>query len=208
MTDTQQSTLTLTQLGWRPFYQQQIDQEQWEYPVARVIAQYRNRLKLLSEAGQMWLDISPNMPAITVGDWLLLTPERQFDRLYNEVFGDLDQRLTRILRAVGTATREAGILPSSFNYTAADDQGTGFIRFGIRFSVDAEYNQIRRMLAALQSSPEFLVVTNLSLTGDEDPVSRELAISVNISTFLAEADAGQLRRLTGGIARAAEISDG
>lgn len=134
--------------------------------------------------------------------------ERQFDRLYNEVFGDLDQRLTRILRAVGTATRDAGILPSSFNYTAADDQGTGFIRFGIRFSVDAEYNQIRRMLAALQSSPEFLVVNNLSLTGDEDPVSRELAISVNISTFLAEADAGQLRRLTGGIARAAEISDG
>jgi len=68
--------------------------------------------------------------------------------------------------------------------------------------------QIRRMLAALQSSPEFLVVDNLNLTGDEDPVSRELAISVNISTFLAEADAGQLRRLTGGITSAAEVSDG
>jgi len=39
-------------------------------------------------------------------------------------------------------------------------------------------------------------------------VSRELAISVNISTFLAEADASQLRRLTGGISRAAETTDG
>ena len=132
----------------------------------------------------------------------------QFDLLYNDVFGDLDQRLTRILRAVGTATREAGMLPSSFNYTAGDDKETGFIRFGIRFSVDAEYIQIRRMLAALQSSPEFLVVENLNLTGDEDPVSRELAISVNISTFLAEADAGQLRRLTGGIQKTAENIDG
>ena len=65
--------------------------------------------------------------------------DRQFDLLYNGVFGDLDKRLTRILRAVGTATREAGILPSSFRYTAADDQETRFIRFGIQFSVDAEY---------------------------------------------------------------------
>ena len=134
--------------------------------------------------------------------------DSQFDLLYNDVFGDLDQRLTRILRAVGSATREAGMLPSSFNYTAADDQTTGFIRFGVRFSVDAEYIQIRRMLAALQSSPEFLVVENLNLSGDEDPVSSELAISVNIATFLAEADAGQLRRLTGGITSAAEITDG
>ena len=134
--------------------------------------------------------------------------DSQFDMLYNDVFGDLDQRLTRILRAVGSATREAGMLPSSFNYTAADDRKTGFIRFGVRFSVDAEYIQIRRMLAALQSSPEFLVVENLNLSGDEDPVSRELAISVSIATFLAEADAGQLRRLTGGITSAAETTDG
>ena len=134
--------------------------------------------------------------------------DRQFDLLYNDVFGDLDQRLTRILRAVGSATREAGILPGTFSYTATDDQVTGFIRFGVRFSVDAEYVQIRKMLAALQSSPEFLVVENLNLSGDEDPVSRELSISVNISTFLAEADASQLRRLTGGIEKSAESSDG
>lgn len=134
--------------------------------------------------------------------------DRQFAVLYNDVFGNLDQRLTRILRAVGTATREAGVLPSSFNYSADDDQETGFIRFGIRFSVDAEYRQIRQMLAALQSSPEFLVVEDLNLTGDEDPVSRELSISVNISTFLAEADAAQLRRLTGGISGAAEKTNG
>jgi hypothetical protein len=133
---------------------------------------------------------------------------RQFEVLYNDVFGDLDQRLTRILRAVGSATREAGILPGSFGYTAKEDTATGFIRFGVRFSVDAEFNQIRRMLAALQSSPEFLVVEGLNLSGAEDPVSRELAISVNIATFLAEADAGQLRRLTGGITKPAESTDG
>lgn len=134
--------------------------------------------------------------------------DSQFEMLYNEVFGDLDQRLTRILRAVGSATREAGLLPGTFNYTAGDDKETGYIRFGVRFSVQGEYSQIRRMLAALQSSPEFLVVEGLNLSGDEGPVSRELAISVNIATFLAEADASQLRRLTGGIQKTAENTDG
>jgi Tfp pilus assembly protein PilO len=132
----------------------------------------------------------------------------QFDLLYNETFGDLDERLTRILRAVGSATREAGLLPDTFTYSAKEEQQTGYIRFGVRFSVQAEYRQIREMLTALQASPEFLVVENLNLTGDEDPIKRELAISVNISTFLAEADQAQLRRLTGGITEAAESVDG
>ena len=168
-------------------------------------AQIRNQIEELEQE----IALLERMQLATASDRESIEEiDRQFDLLYNDVFGDLDQRLTRILRAVGTATREAGILPSSFSYSAADDQATGFIRFGIQFSVDAEYMQIRRMLAALQSSPEFLVVDTLNLAGDEDPVSRKLAISVHISTFLAEADAGQLRRLTGGIVNAAENSDG
>ena len=41
-------------------------------------------------------------------------------------------RLTRILRAVGSATREAGMLPQFVQlHGGSDDQTTGFIRFGI-----------------------------------------------------------------------------
>jgi len=134
--------------------------------------------------------------------------ERQFSLLYADVFGDLNDRLTDILRAVGSATRNAGLLPDSFNYSANDDRGTGFIRFGVQYSVVGEYRQIRQMLAELQVSPEFLVVENLSLSGDEDPVSRELSMTVSVATYLAEADAQQLRRLTGGIAGPAGGDDG
>ena len=81
MSDSIANTLKLDQLGWRPFFQQQISLEQWEYPVVRVIAQYRNRLEVLGEAGKSALDLLPSMPAITVGDWLLLTPKGQFCRL-------------------------------------------------------------------------------------------------------------------------------
>lgn len=64
------------------------------------------------------------------------------------------------------------------------------------------------MLAELQSSPEFLLVEGLSLSGDDDPVLQELKISVRIATFLVEADPQQLRRLTAGISGAAEGGDG
>ena len=125
--------------------------------------------------------------------------DQQFAYLYSEVFGSLEDRLTRILRAVGSATRSSGLLPGSYSYSANEDRSTGFIRFGVRFAVEGEYQQIREMLAELQSRPEFLIVENLGLSGDEDPVRQELSINVSIATFLTEADAEQLRRLTGGI---------
>ena len=134
--------------------------------------------------------------------------EGQFSQLYGEVFGNLDERLTGILRSVGSATRNAGLLPDSYAYSARDEKRTGFIRFSIGFSVRGEYQQIRQMLAELQGSPEFLVVENLSFSGDADPVSRELDMSVQIATFLSEADERQLRRLTGGIVGASESDDG
>jgi Tfp pilus assembly protein PilO len=125
--------------------------------------------------------------------------ERQFATLHGEVFQSLDERLTDILRAVGSATRDAGLLPGNYAYTAAEDRGTGFIRFGIQFSVEGQYRQIRQMLAALQESPEFLLVEGISLAGEEAPVSQQLRISVRLATFLVDADPEQLRRLTGGI---------
>ena len=81
MTSSDHDNLTLAQLGWRPFFQQQIGLEQWDFPVARVIAQHRSRLELLGEAGVLDLDLLPGMPPITVGDWLVLTPEGRFHSL-------------------------------------------------------------------------------------------------------------------------------
>jgi len=81
MTKTERAPLTLAELGWRPFFQQQLSLEEWNCPVGRVIAQHRNRLGLLLETGETSLSLRPGMPVITVGDWLLLTPDGRFERL-------------------------------------------------------------------------------------------------------------------------------
>jgi Tfp pilus assembly protein PilO len=133
--------------------------------------------------------------------------QASFQHLNDEVFADLDLRLTRILRAVGSATRDAGLLPGAYSYSAKEAKELGYVRFGIGFQVVGEYAQIRSMLASLQASPEFLIVDGLSLAKDEDPASRALDIGVRISTYLDAVDPDRLRRLTGGIA-AAEAEGG
>lgn len=71
----------LARLGWRPFFQQQLGLDEWEYPVVRVSAQHRNRLQLLGQMGTTVLDLASRMPPLVVGDWLLLNPGGQFERL-------------------------------------------------------------------------------------------------------------------------------
>ncbi len=132
----------------------------------------------------------------------------QFRHLYDEVFGSLDSRLVAIMRAVGEAAGQAGLRPERYGYSAQRDRALGQIRFTVAFSVDGEYGQVRKLLAGLQSSDEFLIVDDLSFGGDEFAATRKLGIRLRVSTYLSEADEDQLRRLTGGLESAEVGSDG
>ncbi|MFC3092761.1 ribosome small subunit-dependent GTPase A [Alteromonas sediminis] len=72
----------LATFGWRPFFQQQLSLDEWEtaQPV-RVTAQHKSRLVVTSDQGTQTLPITPAMPAITVGDWLLLDDLGTFVRI-------------------------------------------------------------------------------------------------------------------------------
>ncbi|MBR9729537.1 ribosome small subunit-dependent GTPase A [Shewanella intestini] len=75
-------TYSLTELGWRPFFQQQLTLAEWESgTLARVVTQHRNQLHLLSDSGELILSINANMPNICVGDWLLIDSQHRFVRL-------------------------------------------------------------------------------------------------------------------------------
>ncbi len=72
----------LARLGWQPYFQQQLHSDGWEHCVpARVISQERSVLSVTGEGFDCALPILPSMPAMTVGDWVLLDAERRFRRL-------------------------------------------------------------------------------------------------------------------------------
>ncbi len=122
--------------------------------------------------------------------------DAEVKRLHNEVFGRLDDRLTNILIAAGSAARDSGLNVGRYSYSWSEEKTLDLHRFEIKFDVVGEYGQVRRLLAALQASPEFLVVDNLTLAGDELATSRELRISVRLATYLAEGDPRRLERST------------
>jgi len=117
------------------------------------------------------------------------------ERIDGELFGKLDDRMTEVLREVGLASKGAGLLPAGFSYREAVNSKTGGVRFGIGFSVEGTYEQIRTLLVSLQASPQFLIIDSISFKGEEDARSQILSIQLQVSTYLAEAELGKLRAL-------------
>jgi len=73
---------SLLQLGWKAFFQQQLSlDELTSGVVARVVIQQRSELILLTEQGECKLAVTPSLPPVTVGDWLLLDNDAKFIRL-------------------------------------------------------------------------------------------------------------------------------
>jgi len=71
----------LSQLGWKPFFQQQLSLEELaDYQPVRVAVQHRSKYELYSEEGRKILQASSNQPSLVVGDWVLLDREGGFYR--------------------------------------------------------------------------------------------------------------------------------
>jgi len=116
-------------------------------------------------------------------------------QVYEQIFGKLDERLTAVMRAVGSAARDAGMLPKSFGYSVNEDKNNGSTRFIVSFSVEGSYDQVRRLLSSLQNSPQFLIIDSISFKGENDARSRNLAIRLTVSTFLSHTDPSALNKI-------------
>lgn len=80
------SQYSLIQLGWQPFFQQQLSLDEWQdLLVARVVEQQRSELHLLTEQGSLIEPITSSMPPMTVGDWILIDHQQHFIRLLDRL---------------------------------------------------------------------------------------------------------------------------
>ncbi len=75
-------TTTLAELGWQHFFQQQLSLEEWdEAHPARIVEHHRSEIVVVGEEGELKLSLLASMPALVVGDWVLLNDEQHFVRL-------------------------------------------------------------------------------------------------------------------------------
>jgi ribosome biogenesis GTPase len=74
--------LSLNQLGWQPFFQQQLNLDEYEQnTIARVIAHHRSEYIVRTERETLNLPVKSSMPVMVIGDWFLLDEQNQFVRL-------------------------------------------------------------------------------------------------------------------------------
>ncbi|MRI35130.1 ribosome small subunit-dependent GTPase A [Endozoicomonas sp. OPT23] len=134
-TDLSLSHFSLQQMGWRPFFQQQLTLDEWEatHP-AKVMAVHRSILEVSTEAGELSIPVHHSMPSITVGDWLLLNEDNSFHRL-------LERSSLFVRKAAGSKVNEqliAANLDSVFIVSSMND--------------DFNLSRIERYLAATKEA--------------------------------------------------------
>lgn len=110
--------ISLFNLGWQTFFQQQVSLEEWETTLpARIIEQHRSELTLLSEQGEITLPMTASLPEMVVGDWLLLNLERQFHRLL-ERKSDFSRKAagTKVARQLISTNVSTAFIVTSVNH--------------------------------------------------------------------------------------------
>lgn len=76
------SLLSLSQMGWNAFFQQQLTLEQFEaFTLARVSAQHRAHVDIMTEQSlSTSLPMTSQMASLVVGDWILINAKGLFEQ--------------------------------------------------------------------------------------------------------------------------------
>ncbi len=79
-------SISLLQLGWSPFFQQQLSLEEWDsHDVGRVVGHHRSNLNVMTEHGKTTLPLTSGMRLLTIGDWVLLDRDGRFHRALDRI---------------------------------------------------------------------------------------------------------------------------
>jgi hypothetical protein len=104
-------------------------------------------------------------------------------------------RLVPFLSDLVKRVHEAGLNPERLSYSAHREEKSGLVYFVAAFGVKGSYEQLRRCVFLLESSPQFVLVDQLNLRGDENASSLDVGIQLAVGTYFADLDERLMREL-------------
>lgn len=144
---------TLMQLGWKPFFGQQLSIEEYsELQLGRIVEQHRDKLVVLSEQGPQRLTMSANNERVCVGDWVLF---------------DKENRLIRVLERQSIFQRKA---PGSKVTTQLIAANVDSLMIVCSLNNDFNLNRIERYLAIAKEAQvePIVILTKADQCNDAD----------------------------------------
>jgi len=151
--------LTLANLGWQPFFQQQLSLQEWEeFVPARIVEQHRSEMEIATSSGHAILAVLPSMPALTVGDWILLDE-------HGTLLRALERKSCFRRKAAGTGIKEQLL---------AANVDTAFIVCSL--NEDFNLNRIERYLSVVNNAEAepVIVLSKADLCSDPDAFRAEV----------------------------------
>jgi len=97
-------------------------------------------------------------------------------------------RLVTFLSDLVNRVHEAGLNPDRLAYSAQRQEKSGLVYFVASFAVKGSYEQLRRCVFLLESSPQFVLVDQLTLRGDENASSLDVGIQLAVGTYFSDLD--------------------
>lgn len=147
------TTPTLIQLGWKPYFQQQLSiDEHNRFNIGRIVEQHRNNVVVISERGQHSLVKTPSDERVCVGDWVIF---------------DDSNRLIRALERQSIFQRKAPGTKVSTQLIAANIDSLIIV---CSLNLDFNLNRIERYLAIAKEAQvePIVVLTKADQCNDAD----------------------------------------
>ena len=115
--------------------------------------------------------------------------------LRREQMAPMRERLIPFLTDLFKRTEEAGLRPDRVTYSVHREKRSGLVYFSAHFDVKGNYEQIRRCVFELESSPQFILLEGLALRGSDAATSLDVGVNLGVGTYFADVDEGLMKEL-------------
>lgn len=114
--------------------------------------------------------------------------------VFEERLSSKEARLTAILREVRQLALDHRMPPDRLQFQAQHMTETGLVRFSIAFPLEGPYETLRSFIRQVESSENFLLVENVTLSGQRG-LGQDLRLQVRVVTYFMGTEADVLERL-------------
>jgi Tfp pilus assembly protein PilO len=109
------------------------------------------------------------------------------DDFYGRRVGSRRQTLAPLVQEVHTVMRKAGVAPNSISYSTSSLRNLPLTEMSISFSFRSDYARFKRLLAAFEVNPRWLVVRDVGLSRDSETVG-EVQVRLALATYFSNED--------------------
>ena len=128
----------------------------------------------------------------------LATLTERLEGMRGRQLGPMRERLVPFLTDVVARAEQAGLKPERIGYAVREEEKSGLVHFTATYQLKGPYDNVRRCVWLLETSPHFVVIESISLRAPEDASTLDLDAQLTLATFFSDIDRAELAKLETG----------